>query len=274
MSIGINLWGWACVMVLVPGLDSTCQTTAVGARGVSMAGISAGLEDVWASENNPAGLARYSHVSLATSHEQRYMMKELGYYALAASIPAGSGCMGISTLFSGYRSFIHQKVNLSYGRLFGEHFLAGISLEYIFQTTGGESRPIHQVTYAIGTIVVLSEKVNLAFTTFNPFQLYYRSQDYATLPAIFKLGLSLQYSPSLIFFTECEKDLDLSPHLKIGIEYSIREIFFIRGGISMFPATWSFGAAARQRRFLFEFASTYHQYLGFTPQVSLQYDLK
>jgi len=262
-------------MVLVPGLDVKCQTTAVGARSVSMAGISAGLEDVWASANNPAGLARYRHVSLATSLEQRYLMKELGYYALAASIPAGSGCLGISTMFSGYRSFIDQKVNFSYGRLFGEHFLAGISLEYIFQTTGSsEARPVHQVTYAIGTIVVLSDKVNLAFTTFNPFQLYYRSQDYATLPAIFKLGISLQYSPSLVFLTECEKDLDLPPHLKIGIEYSIRETFYIRGGIRMFPASWSFGAAARHQRFLFEFSSSYHQYLGFTPQVSLQFDLK
>jgi len=263
-----------CVMVLVPWLQITCQTTAVGARSVSLAGISAGLEDAWAAANNPAGIARYNHVSMATSLEQRFLMKELGYYAITASVPAGKGCLGFFTMFSGYQSFIDQKVSLSYGRLFGENFLSGISLVYVFQKAGGETRPIHQVSYGLGTIVVLSKKVNLAFATFNPFQLYYKSKDYATLPSVFKLGLSFHYSPALIIHTECEKDLDLPPGLKIGIEYIFRDIFFIRGGIRIFPASWSFGAAIRHHRFIFEISSYYHQYLGYTPQVSLQFDFK
>jgi len=274
MSTRVGLWGLVFMMVLVPWLKTKCQTTAVGARSVSLAGISAGLEDAWAAANNPAGLARYNHVSLATSLEQRFLMKELGYYAIAVSVQAGKGCLGIFTMFSGYQSFIDQKVSLGYGRLFGDNVLAGISLVYVFQKAGNETRPVHQVSYELGTIVVLSKKVNLAFATFNPFQLYYKSKDYATLPSIFKLGLSFQYSPSLLILTECEKDLDLPPNLKIGIEYIFREIFFIRGGIRVFPASWSFGAAIRHHRFLFEFSSYYHQYLGFTPQVSLQFDLK
>jgi len=263
-----------CVMVLVPWFKLISQTTAVGARSVSLAGITAGLEDAWAVANNPAGLARYNHVSLATSVEQRYLMKELGYYAITATVPAGKGCLGIFTMFSGYQSFIDQKVSLGYGRLFGERVLSGISLVYVFQKAGGESASIHQVAYELGTIIVLSKKVNLAFATFNPFQLYIKSEDYATLPSIFKLGLSCQYSPALIIFTEFEKDLDLPPGLKIGIEYIFREIFFLRGGIRIFPASYSFGAAIRHRRYLFEFSCCYHQYLGFTPQLSLQFDFK
>jgi hypothetical protein len=261
-------------MVLVPWLNTLCQTTAVGARSVSLAGISAGLEDAWASANNPAGLAGYNHVSLATSVEQRFLMKELGYYALTASVPAANGCFGIFTMFSGNKSLIDQKVSIAYGRTFGEHILSGISLVYVFQRAGYESHPLHQVSYGLGSIIALSGKVNLAFSTFNPFQLYYKSDEYATLPAIFKLGLSVQYSSSLLIHTECEKELDSPPCIKFGLEYGTREIFVIRTGIRMFPVSWSVGAAIRQQHFLFEFSSSYHQYLGFTPQLSLQFDLK
>jgi len=158
--------------------------------------------------------------------------------------------------------------------LFGEHFLGGLSLVYILQKAGDGSRALHQVSYQLGTIINLSDKVSLAFTAFNPFELYYKSKDYATLPAIFKLGLSFCYSPVLNIHTECEKDLDLPPGLTIGMEYFFREIFVIRGGIRIFPASCSFGAAMRHHKFLFEFSSGYHQYLGFTPQVSFQYDIR
>ena len=262
------------MMVLVPGIKLPCQTMAVGARSASLAGISAGLEDVWAVANNPAGLARFNHVSLATSLEQRYLMKELGYYALAASHPAGKGCFGIFTMYSGFQSFIDQKVIFGYGRPFGEHVMSGLSLVYVFQKSGKESQSLHQVCYELGTIVILSKKVNLAFSTFNPFQLYYKSKDYATLPSVFRLGLTYQYSTTLFIYTECEKDLDLPPDVKIGIEYGFREIFLLRGGVRIFPASWSFGAAVRYQRILFDFSSSYHQYLGFTPQLTFQFDIK
>jgi len=227
-----------------------------------------------AAANNPAGLARYNHVSLATSLEQRFLMKELGYYAIAASIPAIKGCLGIFTMYSGNQYFIDQKLSVGYGRQFGEHVLSGISLVYVFQKAGNESPALHQVSYELGTIILLSKKVNLAFTAFNPFQLYFKSEDYATLPSIFKLGLSVQYSPALSIYSECEKDLDLSPRLKLGMEYIYRDIFFFRGGIRIFPASYSFGAGLRHNRYLLEFSSAYYQYLGFTPHVSIQYDLK
>lgn len=263
-----------CVMVLVPWLYLKCQTTAAGARSASLAGISAGLEDAWAVANNPAGLARYNHVSLATSLEQRYLMNGLGYYSIAATIPVFKGCLGMFTMYSGYKPFIDQKLSLCYGRQFGENVLSGISLVYVFQKAGQESQAIHQVSYELGTILLLSKKVNLAFAAFNPFQLYFKSEDYATLPAIFKLGLSVQFSPAMWIYTECEKDLDLPPCMKLGMEYIYRAIFFIRGGIRIFPASYSFGAGIRHNRIFLEFSSAYHQFLGFTPHVSIQYDLK
>ena len=127
-----------CVLVLFPMFQVNCQTTAVGARSVSLAGISSVEEDVWAVANNPAGLGSYSHLSLATSAEQRFLMKELGYYSVAATVPSGKGCLGLFAMFSGYKSFIDQKLSFSYGRKFGDRVLCGMSLVYIYQKAGGD----------------------------------------------------------------------------------------------------------------------------------------
>jgi len=274
MSTKLYLSGIVCLFVLIPTVQTKCQTTAVGARSASLAGISSVEQDVWAAANNPAGLGGQSHLSLATSAEQRFLMKELGYYAFAAAVPSGKGCLGVFAMFSGYKAYIDQKLSFSYGRRFGEYVFCGTSMVYIFQKAGSENRPIHQVSYELGTIINLSKKVKLAFAAFNPFQLYYKSETYATLPSIFKIGISAEYSPSLFLFTECEKDMEFPPIVKVGSEYIFRDIFFIRGGIRIFPVSYSFGAGMRHNGFLFEFSSSFHQYLGFTPLISLQYDLK
>jgi len=261
-------------MVLVSCVKNYCQTTAVGARSVSLSGVSVCLEDVWATANNPAGLGRYRHISLASSLEQRYLLKELGYYGVVLSMPTANGSFGLFSRFFGYEKFIDQEVNLAYGRLFGESFLCGLSLVYIIQKAADGSKALHQLSYQLGTIVDLSDKVKLGFTAFNPLQLYFKSAYYVTLPTILKLGMTFQYAPSLIFYVETEKDLDFSPILKLGMEYLFREVFVIRGGIKMFPAAGSFGVSFRHQSMLYEISTTYHQYLGFTPQLSLQYDFK
>ena len=130
------------------------------------------------------------------------------------------------------------------------------------------------VSYQIGTNIRLSAKTSLAFNAFNPFQLFLKNHEYANLASVFKLGFSYQYSSSLIIYSEAEKDLYYPPCLKLAGEYVYRERFYIRGGIRLYPISWAFGAAFRQNRLLFEFASSYHQYLGFSPVITLQYDIK
>jgi len=189
-------------------------------------------------------------------------------------MPLEKGSLGISALFSGYQSFIDQKISIAYGRSFGGQVLAGLSLVYVYQKAGDGAGPVHQVSYKLGTIVLLSERFHLSFSTFNPFQLYLKSEHYATLPSVFTLGLSYQYNQSLILYSELKKDLDFPVEYKIGMEYSFQEVFVLRGGISMFPSSYSFGAGMRYQRLLIELASSYNQYLGFTPSVTFQYDIR
>lgn len=260
--------------IMISCLELNGQVGAVGARSVAMAGASTCLEDIWAGLNNPAGLAGIKNPAAGTSLEQRYMMKELGYYALASSIPAGKGVLGVSAIFTGFDLFIDQTVSLAYGMNFGTKVKAGAGLVYSFQRAGNESKGIHLVSYKIGTIVGLSGKAGLSFTALNPFQLSYKSNQYATVPSVFALGITYRYSSSFILCTEFEKNLDYPVQFKCGLEYSLKDSFKLRGGIRIYPAIYSFGVAFRMKKILIDLASVYYQYLGFTPIITLQYDFK
>lgn len=250
------------------------QAGPVGARSMALGGIRSGIEDAWSAANNPAGLAGQEKYAVAINLDQRYLMAEMGFYSATGTIPAGKGCLGITTVVSGNASFYRQRAIIGYGMSFGERLMTGISLEYDYQTCGQEYPSLHQVSYALGTFVVLSPKVSLAFSTFNPFRLYYKNRDYSTLSSIFDLGFIYHYAPVLSIYTEIEKDLDFPMVFKTGIECQARNNVFLQGGISLFPAGYSFGAAYRSHRFLLEISSSYHQYLGFSPAISLQYEIK
>jgi hypothetical protein len=260
-------------MMLQSGLSCVSQVTALGAESTSMSGISAGLQNVWSSANNPAGLARCDQLTLATSLEQRYIIKELGYYGVAVSLPVQKSCFGLTVVYTGFKQLSDQRIFLSYGRSFGEHVQGGVGLVYIFQHAGNENK-LHMVSYQFGTIVDLSDKINLAFSSLNPFQFYFSNKSYSTLSSVYRLGLVYHYSPSLKILAELEKDLDYAPVLKIGMNYIMKDIFAIRFGFKMFPVSWSFGAALHYHKVLVEIASTYHLYLGFTPHLSFQFQFK
>jgi hypothetical protein len=250
------------------------QLVAAGARSIAMGGISAPLEDAWASANNPASLAAYTKLSVAISAEQRFLIKELGQYCITTTIPAGKGCFGIFGHFTGYESYLYQQCNLSYGRVFGDNIKSGISLVYVYQKIQDGWINFHQVSYQIGINANIARKVKLAFLAFNPFQIYYKNRVFSTLPSIFKLGLEAEYSESFYILAEIVKEIDYSPEIKIGAEYSLKDKFLLRGGINIWPARFSFGTSIRYKSLIIDLSAWYHQYLGFTPITGFQVDLR
>jgi len=70
---------------------------------------------------------------------------------------------------------------------------------------------------------------------------------------------------------ESEKDIDQSAIFKTGIEYHVIEKLFVRGGIATNPTYSTVGFGLKLKQFDIDFATNYHQQLGYTPQFSLTY---
>ena len=89
-----------------------------------------------------------------------------------------------------------------------------------------------------------------------------------------RFGGSYKFSEKALLSSELEKNVGLTTIFKAGLEYHIVEQVFLRGGIASNPTLSSFGFGFKLKQWQVDVASSYHQVLGFTPQVSLVYDFK
>jgi hypothetical protein len=266
---------WATLVALTGmALASSGQCRVPGSESAALAGISVVLENPWSTAGNPSGLAGFGKLTVCTNFEQLFLLKGLGNYAFALTVPAGNGTFGTCLEYEGYKTFSKETFILSYGRKFSSSFSAGAGLFYILQKAGDRYKALHQVSYSLGFRYSLSDKFCVAFSAFNPFNLYYESGSYASLPALFRLGLAYNPSSSLSIMTELEKDLDYPVSFRIGCEFNAGDRFFIRGGLKLLPAEFSLGAGFLINRLMIGISAAYHQYLGCTPVTSLQYLIK
>lgn len=70
---------------------------------------------------------------------------------------------------------------------------------------------------------------------------------------------------------EAEKDIDHPARIKAGIEYQIADVLHLRGGVATNPSQYSFGVGLNVQHLKIDIASSYHQILGFTPGLSVNY---
>jgi hypothetical protein len=92
------------------------------------------------------------------------------------------------------------------------------------------------------------------------------------IPTVFNAGLQWQFSDVKII-TEIEKEIDFDPVYKTGLELKIKEIVFVRGGMSGRPVTVTFGAGVLFSNFSVDAGFSHHQTLGMSSAVGISYRL-
>ncbi|MCD4745817.1 MAG: hypothetical protein K8R58_05920, partial [Bacteroidales bacterium] len=103
------------------------------------------------------------------------------------------------------------------------------------------------------------------------------------VPTIFKLGASYSFSEKILATLETEKDINYKPLLRGGIEYKIIKEAYARIGYSTNPGSvnaensnnsslYTFGFGIYLKKLNIDFASSVHQILGYSLQVSVIYN--
>jgi hypothetical protein len=93
------------------------------------------------------------------------------------------------------------------------------------------------------------------------------------MPVTMKLGLSYLFSDALLLAVETGKSINgYTSIFKAGIEYNLRKHFSFRVGISMLPIEYSAGLGYKVAGATFDLAFAYHQILGLSPKISVQYE--
>ena len=243
-----------------------------GARQSAMGTASVSFHDVWAVQNNQAGLASLENMTIGFHFENRYLAPQYGLKSLVFGLPTSQGTFGVNINYFGYSLYNESKIGLAYARKFSDYFSLGISLDYL-------NYYIADFYYgnkgtAVAEIGVLSkplEKLTFGVHIYNPTMSQVADYNNERIPTIVRFGLNYEFNEKFLMAVETEKDIDFKPRYKVGLEYFIIDDVALRTGIITNPFENSFGIGYIKKRISANIAFSTNKLLGLTPYVSLQY---
>jgi len=246
-----------------------------GSRAAGMGNAAVTLDDLWSVSHNQAGLAYLENPSAGIYFENRFLVSELSVKGFAGALPVkNSGVFAIHATQFGYSKYNEQKAGLAYARKLGNKVSMGIQLDYLSTNIAGDYGKHGTMAVEGGIIAEPVENLRLGVHVFNPTRA--RLAEYADerIPVLFRIGAGYRFSAKVLFCTEVEKDIDFNASFRAGIEYHPIEQIYLRGGISTEPVQSSFGFGLKLKNFRIDAATSYHQVLGFSPQMGLMYDFQ
>jgi hypothetical protein len=255
-----SLWIWA-----------SNDNNPIGGRSAGMGYTGVTLSDPWSVQNNQAGLGYLNKISAGLYYENRFLLNELSTKAAVFVLPTQSGVFGVNMSYFGYENYNETKVGLAYGKSFGEKISAGIQLDYLSTHIAENYGNKSGVTFEVGVLSKLSKSLSIGAHVFNPIRIKLADYNDERIPTILKLGLMYNFSDKVIVIAEAEKNISYKAVFKGGIEYHIIKEIYLRAGMSTNPTLNTFGIGFEFKKLKIDFASSIHQVLGYSPQISLLY---
>ncbi len=243
-----------------------------GARGAALSNAALTFTDINSIFTNQAGLGYLEHTSFTAYGERRFLLADgLNSFLVRAAAPIKNvGTVGLSLHYFGYGQYNEQKIGLSYARKLFKRFSIGAQFNYL-ATRIGEYGTAHNVTFEIGILSKVTKHFHLAAHAYSPIRVTMPNGD--VIPSVFKIGAAYIPSKQLRLTGEVEKDLERPLNGRFGIEYHPMPVLYLRAGVATTPVMASFGIGLHLNALKIDIASSYHQVLGFTPSVSLSYEI-
>jgi hypothetical protein len=248
------------------------EINTIGGRSSAMGGTAVCFSDFWSVNNNQAGIAYYKSYATGFYYENKFLLKELSLKNISLIVPTSSGVFGVNYSYFGYNIYNEQKLGIAYAKAFGKDFSAGIQLDYLGISIGDNYGTKNNITFEIGILAKLSNQVTIGAHAFNPINVLLSNYNKETIPSVLKLGMCYTISDKIILTLETEKNIYYNAVLKLGLEYKIIKDVFVRTGISTNPLFNTFGFGFNYGKCTFDFSSSIHQTLGYSPQFSMIYN--
>ena len=241
-------------------------------RSSALGGSGVGFQDVNAIFTNQAGIAKLEKFSGLASVEQRFGLSELSTYSLGVALPSSAGTFGLSVNYFGFEAFNQQKIGLVYARNLLSKLMLGGEINY-HNFNVLEYGSVGTMSFELGLQYSILENIIVGAKIANPIEREFVNGEH--LATEFDLGFFYQPVEKVGIAVEVEKQLDTKPNLRIGLEYQLIDVLYARVGVASNPNFVSFGLGTQTKNgFKIDFASNYHQILGWSPGLSIAYQGK
>jgi hypothetical protein len=164
-----------------------------GARSAGLSNASVTLTDIYAAQNNQAGLAGIKKISGAFFYENKFLVRDLSFKGACAAVPVKSGVLGISVNSFGGKNYSENKFGLAYSRNFGEAISAGVQMNYLGTFIGEGYGKSNAFAVEAGIQARLIKQLFIGAHIFNPNRAKIADYNNERASTIMKLGLRYQF---------------------------------------------------------------------------------
>ncbi|TVR40523.1 MAG: hypothetical protein EA392_03700 [Cryomorphaceae bacterium] len=264
----------AIVLLLFPlWLKAGNENLPVGARSSAIGHASVNLQDIWAAHHNQAGLANLEKIGGGIYYESRFTMRELSLRGGLAALPTDIGTFAVSVTTFGYELYNESKFGLAYAMPLSDNLRMGVQLNYHHTHIAEGIGNLSHFTGEIGLQADITDELSIGAHVFNPTLTQMAEYNNERIPTAIRLGAQYQFNENFFLAVEGFQNIYDRPSMRIGMEYHVIEQLYLRGGVGTTPTLASFGFGLKLKNLFIDLASSYHSTLGFSPQVSLSYNM-
>jgi hypothetical protein len=252
------------------------ENTVIGTRTKGMGDVAVAVSDFWSVYNNQAAMPFYGKTAVGLYYDNRYLLKETSTAALGGmfSLKNGSDVFGASLYHYGGGSYGAMKVGFAYAKSFASVFSFGLQFDYLLDYFGDATYGKRSgFTFETGIYGQVTKNFSIGFHAYNPARLkmatYNNIVEY--IPTVLRLGMAYTFPEKCVVGFDIEKNLDTKMQFHTGVEYSVHQYLTLRGGLRFPDFSFSLGMGTHIKDLYVDFASSYHVYLGYSPQISLVY---
>lgn len=247
----------------------------VGARSIALSNAFISVTDPWSTFHNQATLSNLTNFSAGVFYESKFLVDELSLAAGTIVLPALEGTLGFSFYQLGEGTFKENKIGLAYSKRLSKKLNAAIQFDYFSFRFPENEESRGFPTFEAGITYQATQELSLGFHAFNPIKngvkTYYGKEN---LAAKYRLGGHYKFSDMVLLTFEIEKQTDIKIKAKSGIEFLPLKNLALRIGFSGKPAQISGGIGYSFSKITTNIAFSYHGSLGFSPSVSVNYQLR
>ncbi len=241
----------------------------VGPKALGMGGISAVNDDLWGVLNNPGGIADLDELGTFVSYRTIFDFAPFNTVSAGVALPTPFGTAGLGVFRFGDELFNTQMLSFSMARKIGIMQL-GIKASYLqLNIEGFGSRGVFVAD--IGGIATLTPELSFGAHIYNFSQSTVSAETQERVPTLIRLALAYEPSEDFTLSVEGEKDVDLDPDIKLGLQYRVIEKLYLRTGFSGLNNTHSFGGGLQLQRFVVDYAVRVDRDLGSTHNFGLSF---
>ena len=243
-------------------------TSPIGAKTWMLGGNSVTLTDVWSANNNPAASTGIHKTQYGMYSEQRFTERNIRLANLSMVLPTRYVHLGTTLNYYGYSVFNQQKIGISLSKKLTESFSLGVQLQYV-STFIEQYGHAGNIVLAAGIAATPVKRLRIGFVIFNPTQNRYGTYTAEKIPSYGKVGCCYTVSDKVEVYAEADQALGAQLTWRGGLYYKLHERLHMAVGAATKPTYYTVGTAVLFSNMKMDFASSFHEVLGFTPHLGV-----